>query len=392
MRKHAIKQLSVLLLFCLITTAGFAQNRSIHGSVTNAKTHKPMPGVNVFLDQTTIGTTTGKNGHYRLRDLPKGTYNLVFSFTGFKAVKKTIRIPRTYDAPIAVSLEPSNVVMDSLVVKDKRPDKWLKNLRRFKKAFLGPTHNADLTTIVNPEVLQFNTKNGDLLAHSSKPLHLKNNALGYDITVHLRSFNMLDTHLRTRATTQFSAMKPSSAQQRQRWKRARERTYRGSFRHFIHAMVQGKLYEQGFRLLFTEKRRIYPLNNQRPDPTLTHTKGNKDKNDQIIVKPNQIHKYWNYRKLGQIRMTTKRGYNYWKVVYMREHPEEGVARKMDLYKLHHVSSMHQVSFIKLPQGSGLVDTRTALGIPPHLPVTYGYWGWSSSIPEWLPKNYNPISN
>jgi len=376
---------TAVLLLCFTILLPFlcrAQNYQITGKVINTETQQALSGVNIFLDKTTFGTTTNQNGRYFLKDLPSGTYQLVFSFVGFQQVKKNIKIPRSYDAPINVSLKPRLLVMDSLLITDNRPDRWLRNLKVFKKRFLGYTKNSDDTEILNPEVLTFQRKAGDLVAHSEEPLKLRNEALGYKIDVYLNEFSIYGSYLRTDASSKFTRMEAESDRQRRRWEWERKRAYEGSFRHFIHALPKGNLFEEGFRILLTDHPRIYSHDNESADTY----RGLQffGRRDEVEVNDDQTDELWGYHKLGQIRLTSTKGYDYLKVVFMKERSERSLSRMMSTN-----FSINQVSFLKFPKGSALVDAKTALGIPPKPPVIYGYWAWSSNIPEWLPKNYKP---
>lgn len=54
---------------------------AISGKVTAAEDGLSLPGVNVYIRGTTVGTTTGMEGEYQI-DVPKETTHLVFSFVG----------------------------------------------------------------------------------------------------------------------------------------------------------------------------------------------------------------------------------------------------------------------------------------------------------------------
>ena len=90
------KMLVLPLLCCLSLFASAAVSRDtavikehvVKGIVTDEK-KEPMPGVTVILEGTTVGVTTNGKGEFELR-LPKGEGTLVFSFVGYKTVKKQI--------------------------------------------------------------------------------------------------------------------------------------------------------------------------------------------------------------------------------------------------------------------------------------------------------------
>lgn len=72
---------SVLLLLTCAFTWAYGQ-RTISGVVTSKDDESVVPGVNVILQGTTIGTTTDLEGRYRL-SVPQEGGVLVFSFIGF---------------------------------------------------------------------------------------------------------------------------------------------------------------------------------------------------------------------------------------------------------------------------------------------------------------------
>jgi TonB-linked SusC/RagA family outer membrane protein len=74
-----------LLLFICAFFVGislYAQERNVTGKVSDAGTGEPLPGVNVVLKGTTIGTTTDVDGGFSLV-VPDESTVLVFSFIGY---------------------------------------------------------------------------------------------------------------------------------------------------------------------------------------------------------------------------------------------------------------------------------------------------------------------
>ena len=67
-----------LLLGCIFS---MAQGQSVTGKVTDANS-EPIPGVNIIVKGTTLGTTTDANGVYVI-EVPGENQVLVFSFIGY---------------------------------------------------------------------------------------------------------------------------------------------------------------------------------------------------------------------------------------------------------------------------------------------------------------------
>jgi len=59
------------------------QEGSIAGTVTDAQTGEPIPGVNIVISGTETGAATGPNGEYSISGVEEGTYTLEASFVGY---------------------------------------------------------------------------------------------------------------------------------------------------------------------------------------------------------------------------------------------------------------------------------------------------------------------
>jgi len=84
--------LKVVLCTLILLTFGFslkAQDRQIRGKVTDADADSPIPGANVIIKGTEIGTVTDINGEYRI-SVPANNNVLVFSSIGYEAIEEEI--------------------------------------------------------------------------------------------------------------------------------------------------------------------------------------------------------------------------------------------------------------------------------------------------------------
>lgn len=100
--------LTVIALMC----SGFATHAqiTINGKVTD-ETGAGLPGVNVLLKSTTVGTTTSSDGSYRV-ELPDQNGVLVFSFIGYETQEVSVAGRTVID----VSLEPNIQSLSEVVV------------------------------------------------------------------------------------------------------------------------------------------------------------------------------------------------------------------------------------------------------------------------------------
>jgi len=74
--------LSVFLVQALVAQS----SATIKGRVVDATTGDALPGANVFLENTSIGTATDLDGNYILRLVPLGPWKLKSSYVGYKPV------------------------------------------------------------------------------------------------------------------------------------------------------------------------------------------------------------------------------------------------------------------------------------------------------------------
>ena len=108
MRKRLI--LTFTLILALMGSV-LAQDRPITGTVSSADDQTPLPGVNVFVPNSNIGSITDVNGKYSVK-VPSGTNSLEFSFIGMK----TVTIPLGASNVIDVAMSTDAAVLSEVVV------------------------------------------------------------------------------------------------------------------------------------------------------------------------------------------------------------------------------------------------------------------------------------
>jgi hypothetical protein len=79
-----IRKLSLVLLFAFAAVLGFAQKGTIKGRIFNAKTNEPLEFCTVFVQGSTIGSTSDLDGNYIFTGIKPGFYRLVTSAVGFE--------------------------------------------------------------------------------------------------------------------------------------------------------------------------------------------------------------------------------------------------------------------------------------------------------------------
>jgi len=76
--------------------------------------------VNIALKGTTIGTITEGTGHYRLINLPTGTFTIVASSVGYKMVEKEITLYKNSTLELNFELEPDVLGLEEVIISSDR--------------------------------------------------------------------------------------------------------------------------------------------------------------------------------------------------------------------------------------------------------------------------------
>ena len=106
---------SFILLF--LTVVAQAQTL-LTGTVTDEATNTPIPGVNLIIRGTSVGTTTNRDGQYTLQTQTQPPFTLVASFVGYK--RQEVTVANTAGGPVNFVLKETSVLADEVVVSASR--------------------------------------------------------------------------------------------------------------------------------------------------------------------------------------------------------------------------------------------------------------------------------
>lgn len=243
--------LSTILL--LISISVSAQSSfSIKGKVLDDSTQLPLDGASVLCQNTTKGTSSNKEGEFRM-ELPSGGHILVITYTGYES--ESIRISSSQDNSndLIIKLKKKEKKMEEVVIQATTEvrDGWNKYGKQFRDYFLGSTPNAQQCTITNPDSLHFyySKKRNRLKVKAEEPVVIMNYALGYKIQYRLDSFVYdYNTKFSTYTGVAFYSEIDTSAEQKLIWKKNREQAYYGSRLHFMRCYYDSTLTDNGYVL------------------------------------------------------------------------------------------------------------------------------------------------
>lgn len=242
-----MKNLS-FVLFLLFVALPLAAQKTITGKVLTIK-DVPLEGAAVYLNNTSIGTTTNEDGEFELT-LKEGTYDLIASFLGFETVQFSLDT-ETINQSITFKLTPKANMLNEVIVSNRRnkisPEDRTYFLSQFKRSFLGRTNLSFECKIVNEDVIDFdyNKLSGVLEAYASEPIIIDHKGLGYRIYYDLVHFELEPKRVTFLGYTRYENLKGSKRKKR-KWKKKRRVAYNGSLTHFLQSVMNNTVKQEGF--------------------------------------------------------------------------------------------------------------------------------------------------
>ena len=339
-----------LWLFPLGSHAQTILHAIVKGRVIDDSTGAPLPLTNVFIANSTIGAAADAEGRFILKSVPLGTQEVVASIVGYGLDIWTLRIADTNSYEIEFRLRPRAVLMPGVLVEGKDPVEWKKNLQRFLDAFLGSGPNAGRCRLMNPEVMDFQVdeKNNRLMAAARSPLAIENSALGYRFTYILHRFVESPQLYQFVGVAHFEELQPRDGQEAAKWKENRRKTYYGSRRHFLTALIKKTWKEDGFEVNSVRKT---------PPKMALMWKSGHEVNADTLLKPAAA-------------------------AYERKLSFEGVMQVVCTQ-----GRRQQISLMELEQPVVTIYTNGLMENPLKM-VTQGYWS-TQRVADLLPTDYGP---
>lgn len=234
----------ILFLGLFFTSFSFAQTR-LTGIVVDAKS-AALPGVSVFLNNTSIGTITDAKGYFEL-SIPTGKFELIVTSVGFATFQQLITSETK--SPITVTLTPKAKELNEVVIGAFEKNGWKKWGNWFYEQFIGATAIGSACKIKNPEVIRFrlSEKNKLMTVMAKEPLIIENKELGYRIKYQLELFQYeFGAGRLFYAGFPFFEQLKGSVRQLKKWEAAREDAYYGSVTHFMRALFLDSLAKEGY--------------------------------------------------------------------------------------------------------------------------------------------------
>lgn len=252
--------LSAILAAFLVIPAYGQSNGSVtlQGMVVDDKTGDPLPATHVFISGSMNGTTVREDGQFRLTGVTSGAKRLYVSHLGYTPKQIDLVLPPDTTLSFGVRLEPTVIKAKEVTISEERDEEWYEHLDRFKRLFIGTSEAADKCRLLNPKALYFDTAWwGKFEAGATRPLKFENRALGYRVTYYLKEFEVRGDIVRWNGEPVFAPLTPRDSSEAARWTNNRRRAFHGSLRHFMLALLQGRLEEEQFQIFRLPRARAY---------------------------------------------------------------------------------------------------------------------------------------
>lgn len=312
MRTSSVCLLSFLLpLICI--------SQTFKGRIIDKITQQPIETVAVYFDNTTIGTTTNENGEFAISYTDALQSTLVISYLGYEKV--LISDYRTKNNS-TIELVEAGVALNEVYIESDDGLTRRQKLRLFRKEFLGASKFGRSCKILNEAdlFLKYDKKSKALYASSNAPIRVINKGLQYEIAFDLVDFevnfryveaetNVFSVNSVTYSGTSF--YKELEGFERRKIIKNREVAYKGSVQHFIRALYNKLLEEEGylfgiegFKVNPYDFLTIYATDTYEHKTVILKEKlgvfydGDKDSVIQTTVTQFYVDKYGNYMPIG----------------------------------------------------------------------------------------------
>ena len=247
------------IIILLIISCGNGYSQVLKGTILDKDTKKPIDYAVAYFAGTFTGTNADKNGNFELDISKNKAMPLTISAMGYYSVNIT---DVSDGKPLAVYLAPKVFELNEFVIgpgnikKDKRERE--KNLKLFRKQFLGETPNVRFCKILNENDITFRYENDTLKAFASKPILIDNLALGYRITFFLDQFEYASSEMvmYLKGNIYFNEDLKTKNSQNERFEEKRRNAYLGSRMQFFRALWDNRLDSAGFTIRDSQNKQI----------------------------------------------------------------------------------------------------------------------------------------
>ena len=225
------------------------------GVIKDAATKEVLQGASIYVPNSSRGTYSDFEGKFSL-ELPITTKEIIISYVGYITIKTGLNLSDGNNINKTIYLrEIKNELNEVVFIKQKHDKNWERMFEIFKANFIGNSDIAREAEILNPEDIILNEEKTpekyNLIANANKPLQIRNKATGYVISYELIQFNhtVIGQNQLFTFYLGYPFFKDITKEEKLNPKKIsknRLEAYLGSSMHFVRALFNEKLLEEGF--------------------------------------------------------------------------------------------------------------------------------------------------
>lgn len=112
------KKIGLLIIVILTAFTSFSQEKfTLSGTIKDSKNNETLIGVNIYIPQLKIGTTTNEYGFYSLT-APKGEYQIEISYLGYQTLQQNILLNQNTKSNFSIS--ESGEELQEVIIKENK--------------------------------------------------------------------------------------------------------------------------------------------------------------------------------------------------------------------------------------------------------------------------------
>lgn len=397
------------IFFCFLLASILQAQQQVRGRVTDAATGQPLTGCSVYISGSSIGTSSAADGSFQLKGIPLGKNQLVVSSIGYALFTQTLPDNQT-EVVLNITLSLKAKELENVVAETYVTEGWEQWGKLFLDNFLGTMPQADRCRIQNTNAIRFRfyRKSNRVRAIASAPLWIVNDLTGYRIRYEMEDFevNFKTGMVYFQGYSLFEETGGKGEKAISRKENNREEAYVGSVMHFMRALYDNRLKEEGFevrrlwKMPNLEKERIKALYRQSmqvgSNGTVQLRIGSGSSADssnyyrRVLMQPDQI------ERVGDSLLSTDslllQSGDGWKEIWFDQYLEviykgglEDPAYLIDMRESR--SRGFRRSLVQLVSGNSIIVNGYGNFYHSQDLLNYGYWAWSEKMANNLPLDY-----
>lgn len=236
----------IILLLVFVAPWALYSQAIISGKVVDKGTGEVVVGATVYIDNTTIATSSNKSGEFALKTMEAASFNIVCSAVGYELTTIQLGQLDGKTRNLFITLVPKAIAIEEVLVSAFLKDGWKIWGKKFTSSFIGSSTFAEHCVIENPDVIRFRYNEDDHVLHAtaSVPIMITNKDLGYTLYCDLKTYEM---HTKTGTLYYDGYLRFESVDRPTgRMKANRKAVYQASFMRFLRSTFHKNWEKDGY--------------------------------------------------------------------------------------------------------------------------------------------------